>query len=269
MLIQFPLVVSMLGCDGPTGSSNQVDSQNQEFVKDYIYTSTGPREHFDSRKAYKKPDLSEIPDQIGETEWPAEALAKSAAFTPYVHNVSVTTTTVCPALQGRITVDLNQGAGGKYIYICWGQDDGIKDNSVVPGGTDIAQLESGLSSNNVAAGNTGGYWYRNISGGKIIGRFVNPVNYSNGDMNQGTGSRAYIWVMKVFTNNNFQAPTNSNPTGAERNYRLRGLNVVAGGSAVACPTGYAKVRNWTDGNGQVDMNNSAGGAYVYICQLYY
>jgi hypothetical protein len=283
LLLQLPFSLSMIGCMEsavPTqpqeGAPQSVEKETKEWSKAYINSITESREEFAKGKVYSKPDLLGSPDQIGETEWPAEALAKGAAFTPYVHNVAVTTTTVCPALHGRINVDLNKGAGGKYIYLCWGQDDGIKDNSSVPGGTEIRQLMaenwnyfySGHYLPDIDAAN--GDFYRDgavmnlgpnggyRTGGTITGRFIKPVNSSNGDMNQGAGGDNYLYLYKWYTS--------AYPIYA----RLRSLNVVAGSSSVTCPTGPDQYYvNWEGTAIKAEMNRYVGGDHIYVCQTIY
>ncbi len=209
-----------------------------------------------------KPEIGEEAAGVGMVEWPAEAFAKGAAYTNWVQNLSVTTTTSCPALQGRINVDLNKGAGGKYIYLCYGKDDGIADSWGPIKNIRVYGTEGGAPSGM----STEGCAQINLNNGDCIGKFIKAVNGSNGDFNQGSGGGDgwYVMMYKRYTNiypdiqNKRVGSTGENwPT----QVRLNDLAIIYGGnSGISCPSGYLK--------DLTDLNYGVGGSFIYLCEKF-
>lgn len=225
-----------------------VDSYVNSYVNAGVHT--GPVQPVHPKKYVTGPD------EVATVDWPAEALAKGAASGSWVQNLSITTTTTCPALQGRIYVDLNRGAGGKYIYLCYGKDEGIAD----PRGP-IKNLSVSASYPTAPEGmSTEGCAAWNPDDGACYSWWIKAVNGSNGDLNQGAGGW-YVTIRKRYTNiypDIHQGRGNGEYWPSQ--HRLANLAISYGGSGAPCPTGYLR--------DLMDLNYGVGGSYIYLCQKF-
>ena len=128
------------------------------------------------------------------------------------------------------TADLNQRAGGKYIYLCASRRPFGRGSA--PAVTDV-RIQT---SSSCPAG------------------WKSPEKFDglNGDLNQGAGGKDIFMCYK----------TGEEDSGWEAG-DLYSVRVVTGKDA-ACPSGSSRVTalNGLDG----DLNQQAGGDFIYLCQ---
>jgi len=123
--------------------------------------------------------------------------------------------------------DVNDGAGGKFIYICMKKGFDLSEPVV----TELAIRQ-----------NRGWSGYSYIGGRDGL----------NGDLNEGAGGKyIYLFQRKAM-------PSPSGWTAIE--------NIVLSDNRSRCPSGYRRIRNGPGLNG--DLNQGAGGAYIYMCVKY-
>lgn len=157
----------------------------------------------------------------------------SNAASPFIQNVNVTagtsTSVPCPAGYSKLNQDLNQGASGKFIYLCLTRE---------------TTLRAPLGINDLTVLNTGS---SPVSQYPISFSAVPVSQQSNGDLNQGAGGN-YIYFMSK--------------NGADR---LIGLGFVASTAPnPSCSSGWARVSVTRTGI-DADLNRGAGGHYIYLC----
>ncbi len=201
--------------------------------------------------------LSPWPDDVDtQTEtfyplWPESFDTRS--YTPYVQNIAIISgnaaTIACPPYFGKIDLDLNQFAGGPYIFICYGKSDSIRDTQ---GAIEGVTVEA-VSLENPLAQTQG---CRSVVNGSCVSHFVNAIQPSNGDLNQGAGGE-YIYLGKTV-----RPCINGacDPGASPKRYRLRELAVVAGPTLdILCPSSYTKI--------PIDLNQGARGSHIFLCQM--
>ncbi|MEO7425585.1 MAG: hypothetical protein ABI036_10390 [Fibrobacteria bacterium] len=171
----------------------------------------------------------------------------------------------CPSGYFRINKDLNEGAGGDYIYLCytpyqeatypkrtWPEDDGYFISHRPFGGNydkwpthfSYTSAGSSLCNNGTTTSVKAGCPWSN-------GPSFQPGswNRANGDLNSRTGGE-FIFFFSKSTSAAF-------PNSGITNNKLYGVGIISGTSSnLAAPAGW--VRN------SVDLNVEAGGKYVYF-----
>ncbi|MEO7425586.1 MAG: hypothetical protein ABI036_10395 [Fibrobacteria bacterium] len=170
----------------------------------------------------------------------------------------------CPTGYTRINKDLNEGASGDYIYLCyttnstyathsWGEDNGFFISHRPFSGnynlwpthltyTTIGQdlcYDPYLNPNGVKSGCP---WAAGPS--YITGNW----NRANGDLNSRTGGEYVLFFSK-------STPV-AFPQYGFGNSSLYGVGIISGGQNVAPPAGWQKY--W------LDLNIGGGGSYVYF-----
>ena len=141
----------------------------------------------------------------------------------------------CQDRQGELvsTVDLNKGAGGRYIYLCASRRT-----------ADESQAESAPAVTDV----------RIQTSSSCPTGWKSPEKFDglNGDLNQGAGGKDIFMCYK----------TGGSTSGLAAG-DLQSMAVVTGKNA-GCPSGSTRVTalNGLDG----DLNQQAGGAFIYLCQ---
>jgi hypothetical protein len=259
------------GCfDGPSNPDAGAPKSDETWVKEYIAIESGPRPEFKKEGNYAKPEF-QLPDQIGEVDWAPEALAKGMTEKPFLTRALLTNNqTSCPATYNRVDLDLNKGAGGKYVYLCWSKDHTQEFNMSGAAGIHkifgedwvwwSSKYNRYMPSRNATTfqpygvGGTFTTYSDGVQwgGGTITGRYLDTRDGSNGDANQSAGGSHYLYLVHIFTN-------------PQHMDRVKELKAISGGSSdVACPTGFEKV-TWLTG-GAADMNKYVGGSFVYVCQ---
>lgn len=150
----------------------------------------------------------------------------------------------------KIPVDLNKGAGGRYIYLCFTRDsEKVQGSSGFPNpwvnsyqmGRDVPvrgiHVESKLTG---PAPQFFPEYIVPIEAKDDLGGFYQP------DLNDGAGGK-YIYAYQV--------------KGAERTEVVKEVGVIYGtSSSIQPPSDWKKI--------PVDLNEGAGGDYVYFCVKY-
>jgi hypothetical protein len=158
----------------------------------------------------------------------------------------------CPSGFTKILQDLNQGAGGKYIYLCYTKDPA---KAAHPGKVihNFGYLSTTFKNTDGQIGSSNGL--------NSYEWFFTPVSPATGDLNAGTPIHdQYVYLSKILANEPCPAgATSCQFQNGYGGYRVSAITVVAGSSSsVACPSGYDKV--------PMDLNDGARGAYIYLCQ---
>ena len=137
--------------------------------------------------------------------------------------------------QGELvsTVDLNQRAGGKYIYLCASRRTAAEDASGSAPAVDDVRIQTSSSC---------------PTGWKSPEKF----DGLNGDLNQEAGGKDIFMCYKTGGSDSGWEPGD-----------LQSVAVVTGKDA-ACPSGSSRVTtlNGLDG----DLNQEAGGDWIYLCK---
>jgi len=176
----------------------------------------------------------------------------------------------CPTGYTKMTTDLNLGAGGKYIYLCWTKETNYRQYGIY----DIGIYNSGNTNwfqtmffndghyGYYYGGDTtmetshdylvwlwdGAWWY---SYGTQ--RYVKVAQEGNGDLNQGAGGD-YIWMI---------------PAGGSDHVREIGFISSNGSQPTGCGSlsGYT-FKGMTINDVNADLNRNAGGWWQYLCVKY-
>lgn len=168
-----------------------------------------------------------------------------------------------PAGFQKLPEDLNKGAGGKYIYLCYKKGGGapIANIDFVTGSSEsaIADASCGFYTimQDLNEGAGGKYIYlcyqRNtpisdltfVSGGSA--KLQPPSGYDcvYADLNKGAGGK-YIYLCAKHSES------------ASAAQGIESLQAIAGSSGdIQPPAGYEKI--------PLDLNTGAGGKYIYLC----
>ena len=129
--------------------------------------------------------------------------------------------------------DLNEGAGGKYIYLIYRRGD------------DANQAIKGIEARAGKALAVPPAYYLPPDNDLVITRNFNSSLYEGPamDLNDGAGGD-YIWVYKSWD--------------SKRGGPFKEIGVISGNSSsIQPPAGWVKLN--------LDMNRGAGGKYIYIC----
>lgn len=183
--------------------------------------------------------------------WPLQA--PNRIYTPYVQNIVLIAgneaTIPCPLGFGKIDLDLNQFAGGPYIFICYGKTDGLADDKGV---IESVAVEAAAFENQLA-------WDQGCrleDNGVCISYYVRKLEPSDGDMNQGAGGDFLYLAKNVRPCQNGACEPGASPD----RFRLRELAVVSGDTMdIPCPTSYSKI--------PIDLNQGSRGAHIFLCQM--
>lgn len=140
-----------------------------------------------------------------------------------------------------IDINLNEGAGGDNIRLCYGRKNNYFLEPIVDFFVYIEDLNDPPEGYDC-------YMDKNLNNGTTKGKITYLCytrNYS-----------AYLLKLEK-----------ENGKGMDSNLELvTGLSVVnSNGKEISCPNGYTKVNSGCDSDG-CDLNAQAGGDYIYICQ---
>jgi hypothetical protein len=148
-----------------------------------------------------------------------------------------------------IPVDLNKGAGGQYIYMTFTRN----PSTVASSGRDDGRVTSGPVRGIIATANTVGAmfvsWPYNATPiwapGSVWGTWEQP------DLNDGAGGR---FIASYQTKNEVDGGPIE-------------VGVIAGNSSsIQPPSGWLKLNNYYSSSaGGCDLNERAGGDYIYFC----
>lgn len=164
----------------------------------------------------------------------------------------------CPPSFTKIDADLNSGAAGKYIFLCYSKDgDSARPLATVVSSIKVNAVASSADpSPEAMAGGCARYQDKDETECREI--YALPFASSNGDVNQGARGD-YVYISKSIAYQAcdiFSCIFSSWYDG----YRVKEVRVVSGSSSgVACPRNYEKI--------PVNLNKNAGGSFIFICQL--
>ena len=160
-------------------------------------------------------------------------LKSSLAATSYITDLYILLSDVSsaapPWMYTKINVDLNEGAGGKWIFLCYTKESGqspIRDMKLWAGGRDPSPR---INSPWTVVTNSDGY------------------GYPGADLNKGAGGD---WI--------YLYENRSTSCGAP----IKSIAIISTSSS-----SYSPCCGWTIVNrigGKVDVNKGAGGKYIYI-----